>query len=54
MADACLELLDDEKRMDVMSKNARLHMLNYDNSIIKKKLIRIYKSYLGVKINEDA
>ena len=53
MAYACLDLLDDEKKINLMSKNARLHMLNYDNSIIKKKLIRIYKSYLGVKINED-
>ena len=52
MAEACLDLLDDEERMDAMSKNARLHMLNYDNSIIKEKLISIYKSYLGIKINE--
>ena len=54
MAHACLDLLDDKKRMDVMSKSARLHMLNYDNSIIKSKLISIYKSYLGVTINEGA
>tara|TARA_X000000950_G_scaffold261791_1_gene332378 strand:+ start:423 stop:1487 length:1065 start_codon:yes stop_codon:yes gene_type:complete len=52
MAHACLDLLDDEKRINSMSKSARLHMLNYDNSIIKEKLIGIYKSYLGIKINE--
>ena len=53
MAHACLDLLDDEKKINLMSETARLHMLNYDNAIIKKKLINIYKSYLGVKINED-
>ena len=52
MAHACLDLLDDEGRIDLMSKNARLHMLNYDNAIIKKKLISIYTGYLGIKINE--
>ena len=52
MAEACLDLLDDEERMDAMSKNARLHMLNYDNAMIKKKLMSIYTSYLGIKINE--
>jgi len=54
MANACLDLLDDEKRINLMSKNARLHMLNYDNSIIKEKLISIYENYLGFKINEGA
>ena len=54
MAHACLNLLDDEEKVNLMSKNARLHMLRYDNLIIKKKLISIYKSYLGVKINEDS
>ena len=53
MAHACLDLLDDEKRINVMSKKARLHMLNYDNSIIKKKLTTIYENYLGLKICED-
>ena len=43
----------DEERITLMSKNARRHMLSYDNSIIKEKLISIYKSYLGIKINED-
>ncbi len=52
MAHACLDLLEDEKKINLMSKNARLHMLNYDNSIIKEKLIAIYESYLGFKINE--
>ena len=53
MAHACLNLLDDEKKINLMSKNARLHMLNYDNSIIKQKLIGIYRSYLRMKINEE-
>ena len=52
MAHACLDLLDDDGRIDLMSKNARLHMLNYDNAMIKKKLMSIYTSYLGIKINE--
>jgi len=52
MANACLDILDDEEKINSMSKNARLHMLNYDNLIIKKKLISIYRSYLGLKINE--
>ena len=54
MAYACLDLLNDEEKIQSMSKNARLHMLNYDNSIIKKKLMGIYKSYLGIKVNEGA
>jgi len=54
MAHACLDLLDNEDKINLMSKNARLHMLGYDNLIIKKKLISIYKSYLGFKINEDS
>ena len=37
------ESTDDDRRINLMSKNARLHMLNYDNAIIKKKLISIYK-----------
>ncbi len=53
MAQACLDLLDDEKRINLMSKNARAHMLNYDNSIIKKKLTIIYEDYLGFKICES-
>ena len=52
MAHACLDLLDDGRRIDVMSKSARQHMLNYDNAVIKKKLMGIYTSYLGIKINE--
>ena len=36
MARACMDLLEDEKKINLMSKNARLHMLNYDYSIIKK------------------
>ena len=52
MAHICLDLLDDDGRIDLMSKNARLNMLNYDNAIIKKKLLSIYTSYLGIKINE--
>ena len=53
MAHACLDLLNDEKRSNIISKKARLHMLNYDNSIIKKKLINIYENYLGFKICEN-
>ena len=52
MAHAYLNLLDDDMKIDFMSKNARLQMLNYDNAMIKKKLMSIYTSYLGIKINE--
>ena len=52
MAHACLDLLDDDGRIDLILKTARLQLLNYDNAVIKKKLIIIYTSYLGIKINE--
>ena len=52
MARACIDLLENEKKLNLMSKNARLHMLNYDISIIKKKLKIIYEDYLGLKIFE--
>ena len=53
MANACFGLLDDDVRIDLMSKNARLQKPKYDNAVIKKELIIIYTSYLGIKINED-
>ena len=52
MARACIDLLEDENKINVMSKNARLHMLKYDNTIIKKELKIIYENYLGLKIFE--
>ena len=52
MVHACLDLLDDDGRIDLISKNVRLQMLNYYNKVIKKKLIIIYTIYLGIKINE--
>ena len=51
MAHIFLGLLDHDGRIDLMSKNC-LNMLNYNNAIIKKKLLSIYISYLGIKINE--
>ena len=36
MEHTCLDHLDDEVRIELMSKNARLHMLNYNNAMIKK------------------
>ena len=36
MAYACLDHLDDDVRIDFMSKTARLEMLNYNNAMIKK------------------
>ena len=47
-----MDLLENEKKLNLMSKNARLHMLNYDISIIKKKTKIIYEDYLGLKIFE--
>ena len=52
MAHVCLDLLDDSGRIDLISKNAHLNMLNYNNAIIKKKLLIIYTGHLGIKINE--
>ena len=52
MARACINLLENEKKLKVMSKNARLHMLTYDISLIKEKLKIIYENYLGLKIFE--
>ena len=51
MAHIFLGLLNHDGRIDLMSKNC-LNMLNYINAIIKKKLLSIYISYLGIKINE--
>ena len=52
MARACIDLLEDENKINVMSKNARLHMLKYYNTIIKTELKIIYENYLGLKIFE--
>ena len=52
MAHICLDLLNNDERIDLMSKNARLNMLNYNKAIIKKKLLSIYIGYLGIKISE--
>ena len=45
MAHACLDHLDDDVRIDLMSKNARLQMLNYDNTMIKKNQFLAQKDF---------
>ena len=53
MANACINILEDNERFKRLSKKARLHMLEYDYSIIKEKLITIYEDYLDLEISED-
>ena len=53
MANACINILEDNERFKRLSKKARLHMLEYDYSIIKKKLTTIYEDYLDLEISED-
>ena len=53
MAYSCLKLLNDDKKIIAMSKEARSHILKYDYSNIKQNLISIYADYLGFEIMED-
>ena len=52
MAHACLKLLNDESELISMSNAARSHVLKYDYSHIKERLIDIYANYLGFEIME--
>ena len=52
MAHACLKLLNDERKLISMSAEARSHILKYDYSNIKERLISIYANYLGIEIME--
>ena len=52
MAHACLKLLKDESELISMSNAARSHVLKYDYSHIKERLIDIYANYLGFEIME--
>ena len=51
MASACLDILQNEEKFNMMSKKARHHILQYDNTLIKEKLISIYKDNLGFEIS---
>ena len=53
MAYSCLKLLNDDNEIISMSKKARSHILKYDYSNIKQRLISIYADYLGFEIMED-
>ena len=53
MANTCINLLRDKKKLYVMSLAGRKHMENFDFFKIKNKLIDIYSNYLNINIKMD-
>ena len=53
MAHHCCRLLKKRKLWEAMSQKARMHSQQFGFQEIRKKLIKIYKDYLGFEIRED-
>ena len=53
MANTCINLLSDKKKLCIMSAAGRKHMERFDFYKIKNKLIDIYANYLKINIKMD-